>query len=366
MWLLKSEINKSNTQNNYINSIVDTFSNTLNPRKTHIKKSQQQLLNAFEENKSTESNEISIKDINIESILAQVELLDKDKKYYAQGFSSHIFLVETNWEHGVKKVLIIKDRINKNKTSNNKILNEYNAYINSYKLLKSSDISHIAIPKSYWVINNHDWEMMLMLEYIEGMTLFALKVWTVLPILYKELEQNLWKEKMNALLWDIDYSTLKSDKEIKDAMYTLLTTFRTHCNTGFYEEYLDFFERYHTSDAYKGVWFESQMARVYDKLSKEHKLWFLNKNSISTIKDQLVDTFELLHKNNIYHNDVNHRNIMLGKDGKIYIIDFDKTTDIPKVNKAHPDPKYMETYRWAYIEGDFRIINHFEALKSEI
>jgi thiamine kinase-like enzyme len=58
-----------------------------------------------------------------------------------------------------------------------------------------------------------------------------------------------------------------------------------------------------------------------------------------------VDSFTMFHKNNIYHNDVNHRNIILGEDGKIYIIDFDKTTSTLKANKANIDPKYLDTYR---------------------
>lgn len=367
MWLLKSETHRKNNQNDYITSIVDTFSNTLNQKKRYIKKNQQQLLDTFETNSDTEKDEISIKDINIESVLSQIEVLDRNHNYYAQGFSSHIFLVEADAKNGLKKkVLIIKDRIEKDSTSNNKILNEYNAFVNSYKLIKESDISNISIPKPYWVINNHEGEMMLMLEYIPGITLFWFKTWSCLPILHKELEDNLWKEKTQSLIWNIDYTLLKTDKEIKEAMHTLLSAFRLHCKKDFYEEYLDFFEKYNFSDAYKWVWFETQMARVFDKLAKNNKLWFLDKKSVSLIKDELMDSFTMFHKNNIYHNDVNHRNIILGEDGKIYIIDFDKTTSTLKPNKANIDPKYLDTYRWVYIEWDFRIIEHFSALEKTI
>ena len=367
MRLKEGNPEKANTQNNYIHSIMDTFSNKLNSKKNYIDRSKQQLAHTLGMENKNEWDEISLQDINLEAVLSQVEVLDKKHEYYARWFSSHIFLVEADTKNGTKrKLLIIKDRIEKNKNSNNKVLNEYNAYVNAYQLVKESDISEIAIPKPYWVVNNHDWEMMLMLEYIEWITLFGLKIGSVLPILHQELEKNLWKEKIKTLIWEADYSLLKSDREIKEAMHKLLNIFRFHCKKDFYEEYLDFFERYNLSDAYKWVWFESKMAGVFDKLAQNHKLGFLDKNSVSFIKNELIDTFQLLHKNEVYHNDVNHRNIILWEDWKVYIIDFDKTTSIPKVNKANPDPKYMDTYRWTYIEWDFRIINHFSALEKTI
>jgi serine/threonine protein kinase len=40
------------------------------------------------------------------------------------------------------------------------------------------------------------------------------------------------------------------------------------------------------------------------------------------IFEKIKNTITALHKNNIYHNDLHERNIMIGENGKVYIIDF--------------------------------------------
>lgn len=67
------------------------------------------------------------------------------------------------------------------------------------------------------------------------------------------------------------------------------------------------------------------------------------------ILDKLRNTIRLLHDNNIYHNDLHERNIMLVKDdlGKIidvYLIDFDRASDIEDRSAAGSDIDIVNRY----------------------
>ena len=45
-------------------------------------------------------------------------------------------------------------------------------------------------------------------------------------------------------------------------------------------------------------------------------------------RDKLAKSLKALHKAGIYHRDLHHRNIMLGKDGEVHIIDFGKSKQV--------------------------------------
>jgi serine/threonine protein kinase len=273
------------------------------------------------------------------------------------------------WQN--KKFLIIKSLFKQDDESraniNKRILNEYQLYLQSHHVFSKSENSIIQVPKTYWVFNDHEWYMMLMMDYISWMTLFAFKVSLILPILYRKLQQDIWTQRTIELLWsDKEYKNLTTDKEIKNALLVILRAFRHHNAWDFYQEHLYFFEKYDQWKAYNWTYAESQMANIYDSLSSEHALWMFSEKTLTYIQDALFDGVQKLHDNDIYHNDMNQRNLILWTDGKIYIIDFDKSSTMlqkPPISKLSGllwDPKYWPKYKWKSIEGDFKIIKCFD------
>lgn len=305
--------------------------------------------------------------VNSEYILSQIETFEKNNQNYSQWHAAKIFLVEVFLWGEKKKLLIIKDLLKKDENSNAKIINEYSKYLQSYKLLSNLWNNLIQIPKPYGIMNDHEWNVILILDFIQWMTLFSFKISIVLPILYNVLKKDIWEEKTTKLLGNKNlYDNLKTDKEIKEALFKILNTFRFNNNNEFYKEYLNFFEKYNASDVYKWIRAESQMAKIYDNLSKEYNIWLLSGDNINTIQNFLIENIWILNKNNIYHNDMNQRNIILWDDWKIYIIDFDKSTDKPRKNNNNIDPKYIAEHNWVLLEWDFKIIKDFYSLKKSL
>lgn len=332
-----------------------------NKKNDVIKKTQNDISDSFwkEENILTS--------INHELILKQMEIFEKNEEYYAKWHAAKIFLIEVPVWWTKKKLLILKDLLKKNDFSNDKILNEYSQYLKSHQLLSNSWDKLVQIPKPYWVINDHDWNVVLILDYISWMTLFSFKVSLILPILYDQLVKDIWIEKTINLLWERKlYENLKTDKKNKESLLKILSVFRFNNNGDFYKKYLSFYNKYSVSDAYKWTRAEYQMAKIYDLLSTEYNLWLLSNKQITYIKDSLVENIWILNQNNIYHNDMNQRNIILWDDGILYIIDFDKAKNKPKTNKYWPDPKYMQKHKWIYLEWDFKIIKDFSSLEKSL
>ncbi len=320
---------------------------------------------ALKNNLLKEDNSI-FSSINTEYILSQIDILEKNNDYYSQWFAAKIFLVEAfvSWEQ--KKLLIIKDLSNKNDNSNKKILNEYSQYLDSYKLLWNQWDSLVRIPKPHWILNDHQWNMILILDFIPWMTIFSFKISIILPILYDILIRDLWNDKVFELLWSKEkYINLKTDKEVKSALLKTLEIFRFNNRGDFYEQYLNFYDKSCSSDAYKGTWLESQMAKIFDNMTEEYNLGMIKKENIHKIKTSLISNILLLNKNNIYHNDMNQRNVILWENGYIYIIDFDKSTNIPKKSNNMRDINYIQKYNWQVIDWDFKVINLFNSLEKK-
>lgn len=314
----------------------------------------------------SENNWIILSWINNEYILEQIEEFEKNNEYYSQWHAAKIFLIEVFFWWNKKKLLIIKDLLKKNANSNEKILNEYSQYIKSHQILSNAWNDLVCIPKTYWLLNDHKWNIVLILDFIPWMTLFGFKISIVLPILYDVLKKDLWDINIFNYLWSKElYCNLKTDKEIKTALLKILDIFYFHNRWDFFQTYLKFYEKYRVSDAYKWTWSELQMAKIYDSLKDSHDLWLLSKKNITCIQDSLIENISILQKNNIYHNDMNQRNIILWDDGKIYIIDFDKSTNNPKQNKSNIDPKYIPVHKWISLDWDFKIIGAFSALEKK-
>jgi RIO-like serine/threonine protein kinase len=91
-----------------------------------------------------------------------------------------------------------------------------------------------------------------------------------------------------------------------------------------------------------------------------------SQENMSCIQDALHDAIQSLHDGSLYHNDMNQRNVILWTDGKIYIIDFDKSSHQKppqdKLFSSFFDPRYIRTYKWKMLDGDFNIIKYFNSL----
>ncbi len=357
------------SEQNYRSIILDNLTknikNTLNKTKEISDLTWNTLIENLSNNIANEEKTIA-SSINGEYILSQIEAFERDNNYYDQWHSARIFLVEVFIGGLQKKLLIIKDLLKKDKNSNKKILNEYLEYLESHKILSTDWNKFIRVPKTHWVLNDHEWNTILLLDFIPWMTIFSFKVSSILPILYSILKKDIWEEKTVNLLWKSEqYNNLRTDKENKNALLKILQTFRFYNPWQFYNTHLSFYDKYSSSDAYKWTRAESQMAKIFDSLADEYNLGTLPNEHISLIKDSFIENIKILHKHNIYHNDMNQRNIILWEDWYIYIIDFDKAANSPKKTNLNMDPKYLPEYKWIFIEWDFKVINHFNSFEKK-
>lgn len=358
----EDENNRMNPQN-YVSQICNNFATNLKNKKWDIVKNNKTKLleNLWDDN----SFQIDWK--NHDYIVSQIKELEDKKEYFAQWNNGKIYLIEIPTALWKKKILVIKCQLRDSAQWNKRTLDEYHYYLQSHNVIKSQNNDLIKIPKTYGVINDDIGNVMIMMDYVPWMTVFALKTSIILPILYKKLEEEIWIENTLKYLWNIDnYNNLKTDKEIKAAALKILDTFYFNNNQSeFYNTYLDFYDRYRSSSSYWWIMMETRISRIFDSLADEYNLWFIESDGIEKIQDSLIETFDLLHSNKIYHNDLNSRNIIIWEDGKIYIIDFDKSSNTPfvrdiKLSSMLWDPKYSKKFKWKSVEWDFKVIYHFD------
>jgi hypothetical protein len=206
--------------------------------------------------------------------------------------------------------------------------------------------------------------MMIIMKFIPWMTVFGLKISLILPKLYEKFKAAVWENKAIEILWpESNYNKLTTDTRLKEAMLNILDAFYRHGQNDFYEEHLSYFSKYKSSDFYGWIRLENQMANTFDSLSKILPMWFLDEKEITTIKDHLMDNISLLNENQIFHNDMNQRNLIIWENGKIYIIDFDKAWkeigSMAAKAAKNKDPKYVHYYKNKAIEWDYRALEHF-------
>jgi tRNA A-37 threonylcarbamoyl transferase component Bud32 len=63
-----------------------------------------------------------------------------------------------------------------------------------------------------------------------------------------------------------------------------------------------------------------------------------------TILTAIENTIRLLHQNGLYHNDLHKQNVMIGEDGRVYLIDFGRA-DTQKREKCIDDSALIQTWR---------------------
>ncbi len=305
-------------------------------------------------------------------IVRSVEEKELRGDIFANGFNGKIFLIEHPLNH--KKYLAVKSRLKSGTSANLKMMNEYGFLVSAHKKLNLEESNPVKVPKPYWLLNDHEGSLLLVMDYIDGVTVFSYKTSKVLPIMYtfianhchgsdsaSEHFKNLWNEE--------EYQWLKTDKEIKEKFGKLINYLYIYASeSSLYRDYFSFYSHAHNR---AGILYESSMAKIYDKMKSngliDPKSW-LSPEIIESIKDHLASAITTLHKNDIYHNDLNYRNIMLGEDGNIYIIDFDKA-DIhysKNIEQARKDStKYTSSHKGIYLQWDYRCLLFFDAISQQ-
>ncbi len=288
--------------------------------------------------------------------------INKETDYYSEGYNGRVYVVDVTINEGKhQKFLVVKCR--KNQDENEKLIFEYYNHLKMYRFSKKYNSPFIWVPKVYGIKNDDDGEMYLIMDFIEGMTLYSYKLSKVLPLLYQELVKEMGELKAKEILWPIeDYSDCKIDKDIKKKIELLLSVFKRYPENEFYDNYLWDFSLHQMEWTYK----EQKQARIFDRLSADFGLWSLSPNTVEVLQDALVAYISSMHQEWLYHNDTTHRNIILGEDGKIYFIDFDKSgteRERPRQAKLSISDRHTKKYKWHYIEGDYRVIGDLDSLK---
>lgn len=125
-------------------------------------------------------------------LLEKISHIDLENDYYSQGFQSKVYKVDVDTPSGLKHFLILKKRLG-DKESGNSIIQEYDFHSRSKDLLrKRPDLAkHIDVPTVWSILNDTQGNYFLIMDYIEGKTIFAHNVGATIPIVYKELQVKL-------------------------------------------------------------------------------------------------------------------------------------------------------------------------------
>ena len=305
-------------------------------------------------------------------ILRQVNEQEVKSEHFAEGFAGKIYLVELALGEKIKKLTVIKkSKKYWEKIDNTSILHEYNYHSQAHAFFANSNIYGIDTPEIYWTVNWLNWEILLVMEYIEGLTIFSYKnISTLLYIV--DLLKNHQIEWYSDLIIQIELilSQNPHDMDIKKLMITVCDAFSKDENPiirNFFDKYISSsWVPYTTArDRIQWVFFEKYLVNIFDKLSKDVWLWIFDDTTKQSIKDRLQNAILWLNTV-LYHNDVNTRNVILWEDGKIYLIDYDKADIKPS---ALLTKTYKESRRMSYEKHngreniyDLDILNHFSLL----
>lgn len=298
-------------------------------------------------------------------IFEHMHTIDKEKDYYSEWYNGRVYVVDVTLDGGKhQKLLVIKCR--KNTQENEKLIFEYYNHIKMFKFSNKMASPFIWVPKVYGIKNDNDGEMYLIMNFIEGMTLYSYKLSKVLPLLYQELEKEIWTQNAQSLLGSSDqYNDCKTDKDIKLKIERMIAIWKRFPESAFYQAYLaDFSLR-----QMEWTFMEQKQARIFDRLSGDFWLGTLSPNTVEVLQDAMVDYLTQMHQEGLYHNDVTHRNIILWEDGKIYLIDFDKAgpkRQLPVQARLSQNERYQRKYKGIPLHGDYKIIGDLDSLKMNV
>lgn len=291
-------------------------------------------------------------------IQEKLNSLDLEKDLYSEWHQGKVYKISIEISGKKKEFIILKHRIGDRKESTEATFKEFRFHKQTYFLLQQHPeiAQHIWIPKLYGCLEKSDGFSYIVMDFIPGLTLYAAKIQAVLPIIYDDLVQNIGREKVVEHLWHKEsFIHITTDKEAKWAMDRIFSLPFVHdCLSKLekftaawwdipYDEYLEFWERIgiknilQTKIQQDPFRLEELYAGTFDKLKHQYALTIKDKKRIESVQHSWQEFVTIMNKEKIYHNDFRSRNIILGDDDKLYMLDFGlaDTQPIKKTEKIN-------------------------------
>lgn len=159
-----------------------------------------------------------------------------------------------------------------------------------------------------------------------------------------------------------------SDYMLKKYAIKLFRIFCRYAQETKYEKYFMLVQESDFSELRDGKALEEKINRIATKIYSSYVNSDVNHVRKEEKKDSALETIKYLHENAIYHNDITSRNVILGDDGKVYILDFGNASSEAKkesnlkASMTSPSNKKHETYKGKVLEKDYRIISMIDKL----
>lgn len=237
-----------------------------------------------------------------EQIIKSINKLDINKDRYSKWTEGSIFKLKIKDKDGnVKEYIAAKKRYDNNPNNERNIHKKIEEAIN-----KNAIKTDIKIPKLKAVITVPNGDNFIIMEFIEGKTIYQL-----------ELEEIF--KKWNVHLWEI-----KSDIDAETTFFKLL----------------------HLDPISIGDREKAQ--KIYSQERKEIKLFSPEQGK--TYKLEIKKFLDIIHKEGIYHRDCsNPRNVIIKENWELYIIDFWKS--LQTNNKHTTEKQIYERQEWEKMIG---------------
>lgn len=308
----------------------------------------------------------------LSKILEKLSVIDQEHDFYSQWFQWRVFKVDIETENGIKHLLIIKNRVAKNTKNGNRFIDEYGFQTQANEILQNhNDIQqHINVPKVRGIINDHESNQFLIMDYIESDTFFGHNVRGAIPMIYNELHK-LLPDSIDKYIENYENIIDWTEYSLKKYVIKLLRLYTQYGHDSeLYNKYMPLARIDDFQDNADSKRLEEKINRICAKIHKDmnHKTiteWW--KTDKMEAAHKLI---KLFHENHIYHNDITSRNILIGNDGKIYLIDFGNAThqqrkqsDFQKsMSSPSAEIKNVKKYKDTTIEGDFKLIQMIQDL----
>ncbi len=222
-------------------------------------------------------------------------------EYFAKGYEWTIYKINIEWEK------YIAAKVKKNKWS---IKSEMKFQKDYYKI--SQSVIWANVPQAYWGLKVEDEEFLIM-EYIDWLTLFSIKINATLKLLHKET-------------WINQYKEIENDKDAHKEIKKMIDRIKNDINL--YSKFWKYIQ--HINKFRNWIRYEQALSRIYDYLTKDYNIWIYSESEIQKFQDSLWKIIEEAQKNWIFHNDLSHRNLIIGSDWQIHIIDFWLSSHLPE------------------------------------
>lgn len=277
-------------------------------------------------------------------------------KPFTQGLEWDIYKIQL-WS---KSYVVVKKRKNDGG-------NEYSLHREALKILSKwlAHTSLMSIPKLYGRFDEEEGpHSFIVMEFIEGKTLYNLMCASVIDYWKKKAEKN--SRVANALVFvklptpshvPLEQLprgiTIASDHEVRTGISFEHDGIAEETMQSVYEELLR-------------AWAISEIGE-----GKNHRLFrdikdapIFTEGEFSQIRTQVSVFLKLLHAEWFYHRDIadNPRNLMFWEDGRIYFIDFGRSLKIAPSSTEEP---YIDAKSWGVYTDDNHLIPYLHSLTNK-